>query len=253
MSSGSGKDLRGRLGGSLVVLVAALALAVPLAWATHTFDDVPDASPHHADVTAIKNAGVTAGCNPPANNLYCPDSPVRRDQMATFMRRGLGRVTGTTGESTQVGSGPAFGPLVDVASTNISVPGVSGTQFAYITGQASLFTNSTRAVACTDAGDVCNVYLYLYDGDTQLALSFIRISADRAGGTLSVSAVQAVTAGTTKTYTLRAQTYKVNTNQVFVHEPSIIAATFPFGGTGGSTIAVSPPAAGPDPTRGDSR
>ena len=37
-------------------------------------------------------AGVTKGCNPPANTNYCPHSGVRRDQMATF----IGRASGLT-------------------------------------------------------------------------------------------------------------------------------------------------------------
>lgn len=32
-------------------------------------------------------AGVTAGCNPPANDNYCPKANVTREQMAAFMRR----------------------------------------------------------------------------------------------------------------------------------------------------------------------
>jgi xanthosine utilization system XapX-like protein len=76
----------------LVALLAVAVLAVPVAWASHDFGDVPTASPHHDDVTAIRQAGITTGCNPPANTAYCPDQPVRRDQMASFLRRGLGRV-----------------------------------------------------------------------------------------------------------------------------------------------------------------
>jgi hypothetical protein len=65
--------------------VAALALiAVPAAWASHEFNDVPTSSPHHADISAISAAGITSGCGPA---LYCPDQFVRRDQMASFINR----------------------------------------------------------------------------------------------------------------------------------------------------------------------
>jgi hypothetical protein len=30
---------------------------------------------------------VTLGCNPPDNSMFCPDDPIRRDQMATFLVR----------------------------------------------------------------------------------------------------------------------------------------------------------------------
>jgi hypothetical protein len=34
-------------------------------------------------------AGVTKGCNPPANTMFCPDELVTRGQMAAFLRRAL--------------------------------------------------------------------------------------------------------------------------------------------------------------------
>jgi hypothetical protein len=92
---------RGRRGRALLALVLAGAIAVPVALASHNFADVPNSNPHHDDVSAIFGARITAGCNPPANTLYCPDQFVRRDQMGSFLRRGLGRVgtAGTTAES----------------------------------------------------------------------------------------------------------------------------------------------------------
>ena len=41
------------------------------------------------DIEALADAGVTLGCNPPANTLFCPDAPVTRGQMAAFLRRAL--------------------------------------------------------------------------------------------------------------------------------------------------------------------
>ena len=41
------------------------------------------------DINRLAAAGITSGCNPPANNRYCPDSSVSRGQMATFLARGL--------------------------------------------------------------------------------------------------------------------------------------------------------------------
>jgi hypothetical protein len=75
----------------LLSLALAGVVAVSVAWATDAFSDVPSSSVHHDDVTAIRNGGITTGCNPPANTLYCPEQAVRRDQMASFLRRGLSR------------------------------------------------------------------------------------------------------------------------------------------------------------------
>ena len=43
-----------------------------------------------ADIDKLGTAGVTRGCNPPANDNYCPDNPVTRGQMAAFLIRALG-------------------------------------------------------------------------------------------------------------------------------------------------------------------
>ncbi len=49
-----------------------------------------DGSIFEADINSIAQANVTRGCNPPANDLYCPSGLVKRDQMASFLARALG-------------------------------------------------------------------------------------------------------------------------------------------------------------------
>ena len=49
-----------------------------------------DGSIFETDIDRLRQAGVTLGCNPPANTLYCPSDSVRRDQMASFLGRALG-------------------------------------------------------------------------------------------------------------------------------------------------------------------
>ncbi len=49
-----------------------------------------DGSIFEADIDKLRVAGVTLGCNPPDNTQFCPDDPVRRDQMASFLTRALG-------------------------------------------------------------------------------------------------------------------------------------------------------------------
>jgi hypothetical protein len=49
-----------------------------------------DGSVFEADIDRLRQAGVTKGCNPPANDMYCPANPVRRDEMASFLGRALG-------------------------------------------------------------------------------------------------------------------------------------------------------------------
>jgi hypothetical protein len=49
-----------------------------------------DDSIFESDIDKLGTAGVTKGCNPPANDMYCPDSVVTRGQMAAFLHRALG-------------------------------------------------------------------------------------------------------------------------------------------------------------------
>jgi hypothetical protein len=41
-------------------------------------------------IERLRSAGVTLGCNPPANSRFCPDEYVTRGQMAAFLKRALG-------------------------------------------------------------------------------------------------------------------------------------------------------------------
>ncbi|MCY4664284.1 MAG: S-layer homology domain-containing protein, partial [Acidimicrobiaceae bacterium] len=52
------------------------------------FADVDPAGAHSADIEALAAAGITAGCGTEPLR-YCPDSPVTRGQMATFLVRAL--------------------------------------------------------------------------------------------------------------------------------------------------------------------
>ena len=51
------------------------------------FDD--DGSVHEGFIEAIAAAGVTRGCNPPANDLFCPDRSVTRGEMAALLTRAM--------------------------------------------------------------------------------------------------------------------------------------------------------------------
>jgi hypothetical protein len=48
-----------------------------------------DGSIFEADIAKLAAAGITKGCNPPTNNRFCPNDPVKRDQMASFLARAL--------------------------------------------------------------------------------------------------------------------------------------------------------------------
>lgn len=52
------------------------------------FDD-DDTSIFERDIDRLGTAGITRGCNPPDNNLYCPDLAVDRGAMTAFLHRAL--------------------------------------------------------------------------------------------------------------------------------------------------------------------
>jgi SpoIID/LytB domain protein len=47
-------------------------------------------SVHRSNIDALRAANITAGCNPPTNDRFCPNSDVTRAQMAAFLRRAPG-------------------------------------------------------------------------------------------------------------------------------------------------------------------
>jgi hypothetical protein len=72
----------------LFITVLALVVTAPLAaYASHRFVDVPTSHTFHNDITWLADNGITLGCNPPANTMYCPSDPVNRGQMAAFLHR----------------------------------------------------------------------------------------------------------------------------------------------------------------------
>jgi hypothetical protein len=62
-------------------------LQVSPAPATATFGDVPTSHPFFRFVEALVASGITAGCG---GGNYCPDAPLTRGQMATFLSKALG-------------------------------------------------------------------------------------------------------------------------------------------------------------------
>jgi hypothetical protein len=63
-----------------------LRLAEPCA--ADLFSD-DDGSVFEPDIEWMAQQGITKGCNPPSNDMFCPDSLLTRGQMAAFLVRAL--------------------------------------------------------------------------------------------------------------------------------------------------------------------
>ena len=55
----------------------------------HPFSIITKSALIERDIDLLATAGVTRGCNPPANDRYCPDQVITRGQMAAFLRRAM--------------------------------------------------------------------------------------------------------------------------------------------------------------------
>src|SRR3954451_24417166 len=75
----------------LVAFILLLAFAPLTVLADFAFLDLDPNSPHNDNISAIKAAGITKGCDPPAFVNYCPTDTVTRQEMASFLARLGGR------------------------------------------------------------------------------------------------------------------------------------------------------------------
>ena len=72
----------------VMAVYLARALDLPAATKDYFIDD--NGSQFENDINRAAEAGITRGCNPPTNNLFCPKDVVDRGQLAAFFRRAYG-------------------------------------------------------------------------------------------------------------------------------------------------------------------
>lgn len=70
-----------------LLMTAVPVVAAPVPWIG--FDDVPPSSMFFDDIMWLHDSGITRGCNPPENSLFCPSDFVTRGEMAAFLVRAL--------------------------------------------------------------------------------------------------------------------------------------------------------------------
>jgi subtilisin family serine protease len=85
-------------------------LSVPLKATLRTARSFTDTPGHtfYNDILWMSGMDITRGCNPPVNDLFCPDDPVTRGQMGAFIVRALGLTSNTHPGFVDVPSGSTF-------------------------------------------------------------------------------------------------------------------------------------------------
>ncbi len=171
------------------IIVGVLALiVVPLSvLATHTFSDVAGSHTFHQDIAWLEASGVTKGCNPPANTLYCPDDDVTRGQMSAFLHRFaryLGAEDGTPAQANNADTvdGRHAGDLLTRAVTRRSVDEAN-----LVLDQVPGYTNvSTIQIVAPSEGAI--VVHYSLSAERGADSSAFRIGVSRGGNCSNVDA-----------------------------------------------------------------
>jgi hypothetical protein len=230
-----------------LVLASALvcAVAFPLgAFANHQFTDVPASNTFHADIGAIRDAGVTSGCAP---GKFCPKDFVTREQMAAFLNR-LGalesdktpvvnadRVDGRHAEwLTRVVQGGA------ISTTAITSAGIVYVQVV-IQAPSSGYVQLTSSVSIQGAGCtvLCNVTAYLSQtSGNPISLPMVQTVSGSTYETASPTTVTAVAPGT-HTFQLRLIRSDGGNGVISGWYGEMTAHFSPFNGTGGVPAGVA--------------
>jgi hypothetical protein len=102
-------------------------------WATQLFFDADgygvscrgtfcddDRSSFEDAIERIARAGITRGCNPPANNRFCPDEPVTRGAMAAFLSRAVALPNGSDISFNDVSGSVFEDPIMRLAAAGVT-------------------------------------------------------------------------------------------------------------------------------------
>lgn len=111
-------------------------------------------SVHELNIQKLSYAEITRGCNPPLNDLYCPDDSVTRGQMAAFLDRALDLPTTSTDFFTD-DNGSVFESNVNALAASGITKGCDSDSFCpgdYVTrGQMAAFLDRALALPAAPA------------------------------------------------------------------------------------------------------
>jgi hypothetical protein len=220
-------------------LVGLLAVAVPVAWASHQFTDVPDSSPFHGDIGAVKDAGITAGktCVPPGTPpTYCPTEGITREAMAAFVHRGFGRAG--LSSTLEVAIGDA---IVDLGAVTIDVGGVTGnTQFVKLDAAVTTYIGSSSGCPCETQYIIWSDALAAPVSVNHFLTNDVTSPSGFGSASGAATAVVLVPTATSQTFrVLAVRSDPAPSTGVVTGYAQMSALTVPFGSTGGNTLSVT--------------
>lgn len=93
------------------------AVGTVVVWIHPAFNDVPGSSIFVDDIIWLAEQGITRGCNPPDNTLFCPTDHVTRGQMAAFLVRARGYTAGDGADLFTDDNGSVFELSIDRLGT----------------------------------------------------------------------------------------------------------------------------------------
>lgn len=216
-----------------VSVILAIGLLPMVAFASDTFTDVPDSSQFHDAINNLSNAGITRGCG---GTLFCPQDPVKRQQMAAFLNRGLGRATGAQGSQ-----GVTADSTVTLAGITVETGGLTGgTGFVLVTGSLTAFTLDGATCPCTVSLRLRDTTAGVEPGLFQF-ITVANTTTPFAGGayrfgTGTMSWVFSVPSGTSESFVIRAGVDMTGATGTLTLQGHLTALYVPFGSTGGSTL-----------------
>ena len=179
----------------VLTVLATIVVAAPAA-ATDRFGDVASDSVHHDAVSELSDTGVTAGC---ADGRYCPRDPVLREQMASFLVRGLPR---TTSNASVASLAPDNGFSGAPASVTVQATGTEGGEgMVSLQGSVSILAEGS-VVSCP-----CEVEAFIYrdSDDAQGPSMWVQLPGEATGSGRAVASVPVswattIPSGSTETF-----------------------------------------------------
>ena len=209
----------------VAAVAAAVLVAVPaVALATGSFTDVLPGSTHHDDVMRLSEADLVRGCAP---GEFCPEDPLRRDQMAALLSRSL-PAGGFDDGPAVLDADSGHAGVAAVAEVDTTGTGQGGST-VLVHGSVTVFTDEDVTGACP-----CEIEAFVYrDGGEQGPSSWAQLPAEptpsgRVQVALPVTWTAQVPSGSREAFGLGVFVNDGAVDQVHA-EGSLSVITTPFG------------------------